>query len=113
MIKRGYGQPREKDSGGSDDDMSDEGTDTDTLPSTSRERPSEAAASAAAGSSHNRIEFYIGDHLLSSDMTVYQAVQQYGAPNFDVSDSDSDTRNGGSVYGSPSIWARIHTLYYR
>ena len=40
-------------------------------------------------------------------------MQQFGAPNFDVSDSDSDTRNGGSVYGSPSIWARIHTLYYR
>ena len=32
-MKRGYGQPHEKDSGGSDDDdMSDEGTDTDTLP---------------------------------------------------------------------------------
>ena len=37
LMKRGYGQPHEKDSGGSDDDdMSDEGTDTDTLPSTSR-----------------------------------------------------------------------------
>ena len=46
-------------------------------------------------------------------MSLLQAVQQFGAPNFDVSDSDSDTRNGGSVYGSPSIWARIHTLYYR
>ena len=34
LMKRGYGQPHEKtDSGGSDDDdMSDEGTDTDTLP---------------------------------------------------------------------------------
>ena len=39
LMKRGYGQPHEKDSdngGSDDDDMSDEGTDTDTLPSTSR-----------------------------------------------------------------------------
>ena len=79
-MKRGYGQPHEKtDSGASDDDdMSDEGTDdTDTLPSTSRP-PSDAAAAAsssaaaAASSSHNRIEFYIGNHLLPYDMTVYQ-----------------------------------------
>ena len=37
MISRGYGHPQDKDSGGSDDDMSDEGPD-DMLPSTSRDR---------------------------------------------------------------------------
>lgn len=105
LISRGYGHPHDKDSGGSDDDMSDEGTDTDTLPSTSRERGENAAA--------HRLEFYIGDNLLPYDMTVYQGVQQFGAPIFDVSDSDSDTRNSGSMYGSPGIWARIHTIYYR
>jgi hypothetical protein len=31
LISRGYGQTQDKDSGGYDDDMSDEGTD-DTLP---------------------------------------------------------------------------------
>ena len=37
LISRGYGHPQDKDSGGSDDDMSDEGPD-DMLPSTSRDR---------------------------------------------------------------------------
>ena len=45
-------------------------------PSTSRhDRPSDASSSSAAAassSSHNRIEFYIGNHLLPYDMTVYQ-----------------------------------------
>jgi hypothetical protein len=62
LISRGYGQPQDKDSGGSDDDMSDEGTD-DTLPSTLRERMD--------GPGH-RLEFLIGDKVLPYDMTVYQ-----------------------------------------
>ncbi len=85
--------------------MSDDGTDTDTLPSNSRER--------SDNSTSHRLEFYIGDNRLPYDVTVYQAVQQYGAPMFDVSDSDSDTRGGAAMYGSPGTWARIHTIYYR
>ena len=114
LISRGYGHPQDKDSGGSDDDMSDEGPD-DMLPSTSRDR--------LDGSGH-RLEFMIGDNVLPYDMTVYQAVQQFGStPMFDMtsgtgndSGADPENRNSpGSVlmYGSPGIWARIHTIYYR
>lgn len=110
LISRGYGHPQDKDSGGSDDDMSDEGTD-DMLPSTSRER------SDASG---HRLEFIIGDNVLPYDMTVYQAVQQFGsAPMFDMSHEDPENhRNSNNassmvMYGSPGIWARIHTIYYR
>lgn len=106
LITRGYGHPQDKDSGGSDDDMSDDGGTDDMLPSTSRER---------ADAASHRLEFSIGEHVLPYDMTVYQAVQQFGAPVFEISDSDSDNRNSGSssMYGSPGIWARIHTIYYR
>lgn len=106
LISRGYGQPHDKDSGGSDDDMSDECTD-DTLPGSGRQPSND-------GASH-RLEFFIGEHMLPYDMTVYQAVQQFGAPTFEISDSDSDTRNASAslCYGSPGIWARIHTIYYR
>ena len=94
--------------------MSDEGPD-DMLPSTSRDR--------LDGSGH-RLEFMIGDNVLPYDMTVYQAVQQFGStPMFDMtsgtgndSGADPENRNSpGSVlmYGSPGIWARIHTIYYR
>eukprot|EP00095_Tigriopus_kingsejongensis_P008879 maker-scaffold15_size728074-snap-gene-6.27 protein:Tk08879 transcript:maker-scaffold15_size728074-snap-gene-6.27-mRNA-1 annotation:"e3 ubiquitin-protein ligase trip12 isoform x2" len=105
LITRGYGYPQDKDSGGSDDDMSDDGAPEDMLPSSSRERMDAAS---------HRLEFSIGEHVLPYDMTVYQAVQQFGAPVFEISDSDSDTRNSGSsMFGSPGIWARIHTIYYR
>ena len=60
----------------------------------------------------------IGDHVLPYDMTVYQAVQQFGAaPLFDINSgegADPENRNSSVVlYGSPGIWARIHTVYYR
>ena len=109
LISRGYGHPQDKDSGGSDDDMSDEGAD-DLLPSTSRDR---------LDSSGHRLEFIIGDHVLPYDMTVYQAVQQFGAaPMFEMTHEaadQTDNRNNSSMvmYGSPGIWARIHTIYYR
>ena len=69
----------------------------------------------------HRLEFIIGDHVLPYDMTVYQAVQQFGsAPMYDMTQDDPENRNtsssaGGSMvmYGSPGIWARIHTIYYR
>ena len=71
------------------------------------------------------MEFIIGDNVLPYDMTVYQAVQQFGsAPMFDVNQEDPENRNSSSsssagagssmvMYGSPGIWARIHTIYYR
>ena len=53
----------------------------------------------------------------------FQAVQQFGAPSsstlgsgLDVSDSDSDGRSpmaSSGIYGSPGVWAKIHTIYYR
>ena len=75
------------------------------LPSTSRDR---------LDNSGHRLEFIIGDHALPYDMTVYQAVQQFGsAPMFENTNEDSDNRNSMVMYGSPGIWARIHTIYYR
>ena len=61
----------------------------------------------------------IGDNVLPYDMTVYQAVQQFGTtPMFDINSGDTDPENRNSpgsvmMYGSPGIWARIHTIYYR
>ena len=46
----------------------------------------------------------------------FQAVQQFGGTTtnmFEISDSDSDNRNGGFIFGTPGVWARIHTIYYR
>ena len=60
--------------------------------------------------SGHRLEFIIGDHVLPYDMTVYQAVQQFGsAPMFEPAEADPENRNstgsgasGAAVmYGSP------------
>ena len=119
LISRGYGHPQDKDSGGSDDEMSDDGTD-DMLPSTTREGGSSRSGFGAFdGSTNHRLEFLIGDNVLPFNMTVYQAVQQFGSsPMFDMSEADSENRNHlasnvGMMYGSPGVWARIHTIYYR
>lgn len=109
LVTRGYGKPSDKDSGSDDDDMSDDGPD-DTLNNTSREKTSDI---------NQRLEFLMGDHVLPRDMTVYQAVQQFGGPGggssfTDDSDSDAGHRtHQTSMFGSPGIWARIHTIYYR
>jgi len=102
LVTRGYGKPSDRESGSDDDDMSDEGSE-DTLNNTNRERPGDQA---------HRLEFLIGETKLARDMTVYQAVQQYGGPGSGLTD-DSDSDNRHSMLGSPGIWARIHTIYYR
>jgi len=113
LLSRGYGQPQEKDSGGSDDDMSDEGGD-DLLPT----------ASNKLDPNLHRLEFMIGDNVLPYDMTVYQAVQQFGTSPLimdhhtgellmDDASSAGASSSSARIYGSPGVWARIHTIYYR
>ncbi|QQP32337.1 Thyroid hormone receptor interactor 12, partial [Caligus rogercresseyi] len=127
LISRGYGTASgDKDSGGSeeedddDDEMSDEEEEDgghnndDTLPSTSRGSTGGGTSSGGGGggtsnssssSSDHRLEFLIGEHVLPYEMTVYQSIQQFGSiqPKMELS----------GLCGSPSIWARIHTIYYR
>merc|ERR1719186_1496161 len=94
--------------------MSDETGSEDTLNNTNRDRNNEQS---------HRLEFLIGEHRLPRDMTVYQAVQQFGTGQSGAGggqmtdDSDSEQRSAvaaaASMLGSPGIWARIHTIYYR
>ena len=109
LVTRGYGKPSDnKDSGSEDDDMSEE--EGDTLASNTRDKREDGS---------QRLEFVMGDQVLPRDMTVYQAVQQLGGSSGGATssgftdDSDSDSMMRGSVFGSPGIWARIHTIYYR
>merc|ERR1719384_95522 len=106
LVTRGYGKPSDRESGSDDEDMSDDGQD-DTLNNTNRDKNGELG--------HQRLEFVMGDHVLPRDMTVYQAVQQFasGGGSSYTDDSDSDNRHGHSMVGSPGVWARIHTIYYR
>merc|ERR1719410_2827726 len=113
LVTRGYGKPSDRDSGSEDEEMSDDGQE-DTLNNTAREKSNES-------SGHQRLEVVMGEHVLPRDMTVYQAVQQFGGAGHVnqssgsgfTDDSDSDNRHTHSMFGSPGIWVRIHTIYYR
>ncbi|XP_013148407.1 PREDICTED: E3 ubiquitin-protein ligase TRIP12 [Papilio polytes] len=56
--------------------------------------------------SDHKLEFLIGDTVLPYNMTVYQAVRQFG----DHTDADTDTE---TPIANAGIWVQTHTIYYR
>uniref|UniRef100_A0A1B6CDK3 E3 ubiquitin-protein ligase n=1 Tax=Clastoptera arizonana TaxID=38151 RepID=A0A1B6CDK3_9HEMI len=100
LVVRGYARLRDKDSGDSDDDNSEEDID-DTL----------AAVVISQGAAKHKLQFVIGDHVLPYNMTVYQAIRQFSpAAGNDQSETDTDSE---APLGSANIWVQTHTVYYR
>ncbi|XP_039765934.1 E3 ubiquitin-protein ligase TRIP12 isoform X2 [Pararge aegeria] len=56
--------------------------------------------------SDHKLEFLMGETLLPYNMTVYQAVRQFG----ETTDTDTDTEQ---PIANASIWVQTHTIYYR
>nr|XP_026484610.1 E3 ubiquitin-protein ligase TRIP12 isoform X1 [Vanessa tameamea]XP_026484611.1 E3 ubiquitin-protein ligase TRIP12 isoform X1 [Vanessa tameamea] len=54
----------------------------------------------------HKLEFLIGDTVLPYNMTVYQAVRQFG----EQTDADTDTE---TPLANAGIWVLTHTIYYR
>ncbi|XP_038209135.1 E3 ubiquitin-protein ligase TRIP12 isoform X3 [Zerene cesonia] len=99
LAQRGYAQARSREGGtgphtddeaGSDDDVDD------TLATTHH----------TTTDSDHKLEFLIGDTVLPYNMTVYQAVRQFGEQN----DADTDTE---TPLANAGIWVQTHTIYYR
>uniref|UniRef100_A0A3B4FZD4 E3 ubiquitin-protein ligase n=1 Tax=Pundamilia nyererei TaxID=303518 RepID=A0A3B4FZD4_9CICH len=95
LVVRGYGRIREEDED-SDDDGSDDEIDE-----------SLAAQFLNSGSVRHRLQFYIGDHLLPYNMTVYQAVRQYSLQAEEERESTDDEAN---PLGRAGIWTKTHTI---
>ncbi|XP_015228225.1 PREDICTED: E3 ubiquitin-protein ligase TRIP12 isoform X3 [Cyprinodon variegatus] len=98
LVVRGYGRIREEDED-SDDDGSDDEIDE-----------SLAAQFLNSGSVRHRLQFYIGDHLLPYNMTVYQAVRQYSLHSEEERESTDDEAN---PLGRAGIWTKTHTIWYK
>ncbi|XP_055370285.1 E3 ubiquitin-protein ligase TRIP12 isoform X2 [Betta splendens] len=98
LVVRGYGRIREEDED-SDDDGSDDEIDE-----------SLAAQFLNSGSVRHRLQFYIGDHLLPYNMTVYQAVRQYSLQAEEERESTDDEAN---PLGRAGIWTKTHTVWYK
>uniref|UniRef100_T1IVF8 E3 ubiquitin-protein ligase n=1 Tax=Strigamia maritima TaxID=126957 RepID=T1IVF8_STRMM len=100
LVIRGYGRVRDDDDDGTDDDNSDEDID-DTM----------AAVIISQGQARHKLQFLIGNHVLPYNMTVYQAIKQYGSnQNSDGHETDTDTENPMS---HASVWVQTHTIWYR
>uniref|UniRef100_A0A2K6MNE5 E3 ubiquitin-protein ligase n=1 Tax=Rhinopithecus bieti TaxID=61621 RepID=A0A2K6MNE5_RHIBE len=98
LVVRGYGRVREDDED-SDDDGSDEEIDE-----------SLAAQFLNSGNVRHRLQFYIGEHLLPYNMTVYQAVRQFSLQAEDERESTDDESN---PLGRAGIWTKTHTIWYK
>ncbi|EDL02177.1 thyroid hormone receptor interactor 12, isoform CRA_g [Mus musculus] len=98
LVVRGYGRVREDDED-SDDDGSDEEIDE-----------SLAAQFLNSGNVRHRLQFYIGEHLLPYNMTVYQAVRQFSVQAEDERESTDDESN---PLGRAGIWTKTHTIWYK
>uniref|UniRef100_A0A8D8MAI1 E3 ubiquitin-protein ligase n=1 Tax=Cacopsylla melanoneura TaxID=428564 RepID=A0A8D8MAI1_9HEMI len=107
LVVRGYARIRDKDSGESDEDNSEEDID-DTL----------AAVVISQGARH-KLQFLIGDHPLPYNMTVYQAIRQFspaaqGGENGGTGGNGCETESESEApLGSASVWVQSHTIYYR
>ncbi|KAG8229177.1 hypothetical protein J437_LFUL009894 [Ladona fulva] len=99
LVVRGYGRLRDKDSGDSDDENSEEDID-DTL----------AAVVISQGAARHKLQFLMGDQVLPYNMTVYQAVRQFSPIGNDQSETDTDSE---APLGNAGIWVQTHTIYYR
>ena len=103
LVIRGFGRIRENEEEGSDDDNSDEEFDDNM-----------AAMLLNQGQGRHKLQFFIGDQMLPYNMTVYQAIRQFGSgypsAGSDVHDMDIDA--DGPV-GHANMWIQTHTIYYR
>ncbi|XP_033227038.1 E3 ubiquitin-protein ligase TRIP12 isoform X2 [Belonocnema kinseyi] len=61
-------------------------------------------------SGKHKIELLIGNEVLPFDMTVYQAVRQFGCAGNDHSEADADSE---PPLGQDIVWVQTHTIYYR
>ncbi|XP_023287946.1 E3 ubiquitin-protein ligase TRIP12 isoform X3 [Orussus abietinus] len=99
LMVRGYGRIRDAESMVSDDDNSEDDID-DTL----------AAVVISQGSAKHKLQFLIGDEILPFNMTVYQAVRQFGCSGVDHSEAEADSE---PPLGHDAVWVQTHTIYYR
>jgi hypothetical protein len=83
------------------------------------------ASSASSSAFYPKLELLIDDHVLPSNMTIYQAIKQYsassaqqpnasedssGAAKTDDHFADNDAESG---FLGNAVWTKLHTIHYR
>lgn len=101
LLIRGYGKIKDDDEDGSDDENSDDEID-DTL-----------AAMMIQGQGRHKLQFLIGENVLPYNMTVYQAIRQFGNVEGQCSDGQDTDTDSENPMGYTNIWVQTHTIWYR
>lgn len=97
LTVRGYAKIRDS-ADNSDDNSGDEMDDSMTM--------------MTQPSGRHRLQLSIGDQVLPYNMTVYQAIRQFGGSNImgnNLEMEESDLQ----VVGHSNMWTETHTIYYR
>eukprot|EP00795_Rhopilema_esculentum_P016382 gene16382-7784_t len=100
LVIRGFGKVREH--GDDEDSDDDEGTDGEI---------DEAwGSSVGTVKPKHYLELVLNGRVLPYDMTIYQAVRQYGDTGFG---EDGNVDDDQGPLGRASIWSETHTIFYR
>ncbi|XP_035207810.1 E3 ubiquitin-protein ligase TRIP12-like isoform X3 [Stegodyphus dumicola] len=102
LVIRGYGRVKDDDDDGSDEENSDDDID-DTM----------AAMMINQGQGRHKLQFLIGENVLPYNMTVYQAIRQYGSSDAQCSDGPDTDTDSENPMGYTNIWVQTHTIWYR
>lgn len=97
LAQRGYASGRARSESASGAHSDDDAASDDSLATPPHHHPTDA---------DHKLEFLIGDTVLPYNMTVYQAVRQFG----EQTDADTDTE---TPLANAGIWVQTHTIYYR
>ncbi|XP_066267756.1 E3 ubiquitin-protein ligase TRIP12-like isoform X2 [Branchiostoma lanceolatum] len=97
LVVRGYGRIRDGEDEDSDEDASDDDVDESLM------------ATFSGPNVRHRLQFFLSDHLLPYNMTVYQAIRQYGQ----TSEEDRETDDESNPLGRAGIWIKTHTIWYK
>ncbi|XP_068628834.1 E3 ubiquitin-protein ligase TRIP12 [Battus philenor] len=101
LAQRGYASTRARDGSSAAVHSDDEGASDDDVEDSLATPPHHQPTD-----SEHKLEFLIGDTVLPYNMTVYQAVRQFG----EQTDADTDTE---TPLANAGIWVQTHTIYYR
>ncbi|CAH0747219.1 unnamed protein product [Diatraea saccharalis] len=101
LAQRGYASPRQRDGSASGVHSDDDAASDDDVDDALTTPPHHHTADT-----EHKLEFLIGDTVLPYNMTVYQAVRQFG----EQTDADTDTE---TPLANAGIWIHTHTIYYR
>uniref|UniRef100_H2YD19 E3 ubiquitin-protein ligase n=1 Tax=Ciona savignyi TaxID=51511 RepID=H2YD19_CIOSA len=113
LIARGYAASSSSDQSELDDDEDEEDDDHPSLSTAS------APSESSSREKRHRLELYVGHNKLPYNMTVYQAVKQFGddhgksSTSLLMSSDERDTDDEHVAIASTGLWKTTHIIRYK